>query len=182
MKQSKPEWPEKKTVCGNQSYFAVGENENSLLFLQRSLPADRKRGRTINHLHVQSQEPEILTFCLGAASKVLPSPLVLSQAGLIASISEEVVEHPAASCLMKQAAVVIKKTLYLHANLGMAPIVALFYLLKGHACYVSRMVRKPWPSASKVTQRCGDLAKALARIAAPSTNTVQGSAIFFSAL
>lgn len=103
----------------------------------------QQRGRSISQLHVQSsQETEIPTFCLGAASKALPAQLMLSRAGLIASISEEVGEQPGASCLMKQAEVVIKKTV-LPYKLGHGSNYGSFYSQKGHPVYVSELARKP---------------------------------------
>lgn len=90
-----------KTVCGSQSHFAVGDNKNSAFPVP--IPACRQE-RT---LRGQPQEAEIPTFCLRAASKALPAPLIHSWAGSMASAL--VVEHPGASCLTKQAAVVIKK-------------------------------------------------------------------------
>lgn len=119
----------RKTVCGNhQPYFAVEDNVRWKLSASPVMisACRQQRGRSISQLHVQSsQETEIPTFCLGAASKALPAKPMLSRAGSIASIWEEVGEQPGASCLMKQAAVVIKN-LYSHTNLGMAPITVLF--------------------------------------------------------
>lgn len=177
MKQSKPEWPEKKQW--KPVSFCCRGTMKTLCFSCNDLCLQPARGDTLSQKHVQSQEAEIPTFSLGAASKVLPAQLIFSRAGSIASISAEVAEHPGASCLTKQAVVVIRKSVFPY-KFGHDSSYGSFYSQKGHPCYVSGMVRKPWPSSSKVTQRFGDLAKAWT--AGPSTNTVQDSAIFFSAL
>lgn len=148
-----------KTVCGSQSHFAVGDNKNSAFPVP--IPACRQE-RT---LRGQPQEAEIPTFCLRAASKALPAPLIHSWAGSMASAL--VVEHPGASCLTKQAAVVIKKTLYSHANLGMAPIMALFT----HKRAIPAMWAGWWGNPDQVHPKSHSALEAQARIAGPSTNT-----------
>lgn len=97
------------------------------------------------------------------------------------SISEEVAEHTGASCLMKQVAAVIKNPV-LPNRFEQDSNYSSFYSQKGHPCYMSRMMRKPWPSSSKVTQHFGDLAETRAWTAWLRTNTDWDSAISFLAL